>query len=1221
MTKSDVNNKSQRVGPPPIRYGINYVNPEEEDQMEIYGFKPDFFRTFITWIGIIMSCGLLRLVFHWKPHWMLSCTHVRCPLDCAKKVLLIDQFLQKFTEDIKNLSTNLLQYQYSQSTESLEVAANNSETTNSLVIPKPRGVFESTNSLTYFENKKVRYVWDSDERVFFKVRGLDSDIYCSYFYQQKGLTADEQETRRILYDENAIVVEIKTIFQILIQEVLEPFYIFQIFSLLVWGLDEYYYYAACIVIMSALSLTSSVIQTRRNQKQLRDTVQGMDTINVCRGNDIYEEIESSKLVPGDLIEVPAFGCIMQCDAVLLTGNVIVNESMLTGESVPVTKTPLPNTTTDELYDTKEHAKHTIFCGTKVIQTRYYNNAKVKAVIIRTAYQTAKGELIRSIMFPKPVDFKLNRHIHKFIGCLAVLSFIGFLYTVVLKTIRGVPWHKIVLKALDLITIVIPPALPAAMTIGVVFAQSRLRRSNIFCISPRSINISGCINCVCFDKTGTLTEDDLNFAEVVPVDIDKNKFDSAVDVLTDLDYGPLLVCLASCHSLTIIDDNIIGDTLDQKMFYATEWILEEPQVSDTTKYDLLAPTVVKPNNKELGPEVGILRQFPFSSSLQRMSVVTRMTNGTEFELYAKGSPEIISSLCDPNSLPEDFTDTLMEYTEKGFRVLALAYRPLPALTYPKLQRAGREDLEKNLQFLGLLIMGNMLKPETTPIIETLLSANIRTVMITGDNMLTALSVARECNMIQPYHKVVLLEPDSTGYLDNSDEMPTLVWKFANPVTKRRTSIVNFKLVEGQDNDRLHVAITGRTFKILRDHYPDLLNKVAIRGTVFSRMAPEQKQQLVELLQELGYIVGMCGDGANDMASLKQAHAGVSLSEAEASVASPFTSKTPDISCIPILIREGRASIVTSFGILKYMALYSLTQFFSVIILYTFYSNLTDKEFLYEDLFLITLFVTLFGRSEAFDQLNRKPPPSSLIGITPLSSIALQILLVAFIQVIAIVIVWQQYWYRPHVTSDPEDLASHDNYAIFASSVFQYITLSVVFSKGAPYRKPIYTNHLFTLALVLLTILTIYLVVYPTEWIAEFLELDIRYVPYNFRILMVLLAVAHFILAFFAESFIVDFLVFKKLRKWFPSLSPSESLYKEIDNETKHNTRWLPNPLAAYNKPHRRNGSTFSSSINQNAGSELLGKSSPPESGVWTQSQASSVSPIVLRGSQMKHELNN
>ena len=120
-------------------------------------------------------------------------------------------------------------------------------------------------------------------------------------------------------------------------------------------------------------------------------------------------------------------------------------------------------------------------------------------------------------------------------------------------------------------------------------------------------------------------------------------------------------------------------------------------------------------------------------------------------------------------------------------------------------------------------------------------------------------------------------------------------------------------------------------------------------------------------------------------------------------------------------------------------------------------MTSQEFLFKRLNFDLTFGLTVGRTEAFDLLNRKPPPSSLIGITPLSSIALQIILVAFIQVIAIVIVWQQYWYRPHVTPDPEDLASHDNYAVFASSVFQYITLSVVFSKGAPYRKPIYSNR--------------------------------------------------------------------------------------------------------------------------------------------------------------------
>ncbi|KAJ8320793.1 hypothetical protein KUTeg_002380 [Tegillarca granosa] len=99
-----------------------------------------------------------------------------------------------------------------------------------------------------------------------------------------------------------------------------------------------------------------------------------------------------------------------------------------------------------------------------------------------------------------------------------------------------------------------------------------------------------------------------------------------------------------------------------------------------------------------------------------------------------------------------------------------------------------------------------------------------------------------------------------------------------------------------------------------------------------MSPEQKAQLVEVLQDLGYYVCMCGDGANDCGALKAAHAGISLSEAEASVASPFTSKNPNIECVPTLIREGRAALVTSFGIFKYMACYSLTQFVSVCLLY-------------------------------------------------------------------------------------------------------------------------------------------------------------------------------------------------------------------------------------------------------------------------------------------------
>ena len=278
-----------------------------------------------------------------------------------------------------------------------------------LLRPKCNGSFEPVDSLTYFDNKKLRYIWTPTDESFKKVPSLDRDIELNYFYRQEGLPSSEQEKRRILYGNNEIEVRVQSILQILFNEVLGPFYVFQVFSIILWGFEEYMMYASCIIVMSSLSLISSVIQIRKNQMQLRDTVVGVDTVTICRGQEFYEEIESAKLVPGDVIVIPPHGCIMQCDAVLISGNVIVNESMLTGESVPVTKTPLPmSKDPSEKYDSKEHAKHTLFCGTKVIQTRFYDGAKVKAVVLRTGFCTAKGELVRSIMFPKPVDFKFNR---------------------------------------------------------------------------------------------------------------------------------------------------------------------------------------------------------------------------------------------------------------------------------------------------------------------------------------------------------------------------------------------------------------------------------------------------------------------------------------------------------------------------------------------------------------------------------------------------------------------------------------------------------------------------------------------------------------------------------------------------------------------------------------------------------------------------------------------
>lgn len=1158
------------------------INKGQEDEMEIYGFNLCRWKLALVAVGVLCTGGFLLLLLYWMPKWRVKATCTRTTLKDCDVVLLrtTDEFRRWFCAKVRiRLCPGTDPFQ---SPESMTSKVINGHTGHLPESPTEHSEDHSIKNAAipltevhYFVHHSVTYYWNDLHQAFNYFTGLDENVSCAAMHAEhsKGLSKELHDYRKLFYGINEITVKVPSTFKLLIKEVLNPFYIFQLFSVILWCTDGYYYYASTIVVMSVISIISSLYTIKKQYIMLHDMVaaHSIVRVTVCRANKEVDEILSTDLVPGDVLLIPPNGTIMPCDAVLISGTCIVNESMLTGESVPVTKTNLPDTSTnsrgaeEEIYDTEVHKRHTLFCGTNVIQTRFYAGEPVKAIIVRTGFSTSKGQLIRSILYPKPTDFKLYRDAYFFLLCLVGVAGIGFLYTVINSIINQVPAGTIIIESLDIITITVPPALPAAMTAGIVYAQRRLKKLGIFCISPQRINICGQLNLICFDKTGTLTEDGLDLWGIQRAENTRFLLAEEKACSESLVKTQFVACMATCHSLTKIDGVISGDPLDLKMFEAIGWILEEATEEETALHNKIMPTVVKPPKQpasehkpadseemelfelQTSYEIGIVRQFPFSSALQRMAVVAKVLGEKRMDAYVKGAPEVVASLCRSETVPSDFAVVLEDYTKQGYRVIALAHRKLESkIAWHKVQNISRDAIENNMTFLGLIIMQNKLKPETPAVLEDLRKANIRMVMVTGDNMLTAISVARDCGMILPHDKVIVAEalPPKDG------QAAKINWHYADTMPRSNLNAINHEVIpmKSVNDDSLenqaidyHFAMNGKSFAVILEHFQDLIPKLVLHGTVFARMAPDQKTQLVEELQNVDYYVGMCGDGANDCGALKRAHGGISLSELEASVASPFTSRTPSIACVPNLIREGRAALITSFCVFKFMALYSIIQYFTVTLLYSILSNLGDFQFLFIDLAIILVVVFTMSLNPAWKELVAQRPPSGLISGALLFSVLSQIVICMTFQTMAFVIVKQQTWYEVwspssnacnvsmedhHSNStehDEHNIKNYENTTLFFVSSFQYLIVAVVFSKGKPFRQPSYKNYLFVISVLALYAIILLFMLYPIESVGSVFELVC--IPFQWRIVMLFIIIGNAITSVLVETFVLDIILWK------------------------------------------------------------------------------------------------
>jgi cation-transporting P-type ATPase 13A2 len=204
-------------------------------------------------------------------------------------------------------------------------------------------------------------------------------------------------------------------------------------------MEAYYYYAACIFIISVVSVTSTLLETRTTMRRMREMARYICQVRVLR-NGFWRTVPSTHLVPGDIYEIsdPHLSHF-PCDALLLTGDAIVNESMLTGESVPVSKLPCVRNEILHLLSltsaiSPELAKHFLFSGTKIVRVRMGSEkdggGPAVAMVVRTGFNTTKGALVRSMLFPRPNKFRFYADSFRFIGFMAIIAGLGFIVSIV-----------------------------------------------------------------------------------------------------------------------------------------------------------------------------------------------------------------------------------------------------------------------------------------------------------------------------------------------------------------------------------------------------------------------------------------------------------------------------------------------------------------------------------------------------------------------------------------------------------------------------------------------------------------------------------------------------------------------------------------------------------------------------------------------------------------------
>lgn len=542
-----------------------------------------------------------------------------------------------------------------------------------------------------------------------------------------------------------------------------------------------------------------------------------------------QQVPSQDLVPGDVVLLTS-GDKVPADVRLLTVKGLqVDESALTGESVPVEKSTQPLAVATPLAE----RTNTAYAGS------FVTFGQGGGVVVATGASTEVGQISQSLDQSHSLSTPLTRKFAKFSQTLLyiILSLASLTFFAGLG--QGKSWAEMFEAAVALAVSAIPEGLPAVVTVTLAIGVNRMARRHAIIRKLPAVETLGGATVICSDKTGTLTENQMT---VQAIYTGEQRYQvSGVGYAPD---GEIYTATGESIAVEDIPSAIELQTLPALQDCLTagvvcndthlEWKDEQwTIVGDPTEGALLvAAQKAGLEQAQLNESLPRLDAIPFESQFQYMATLHRANDRNM--IYVKGSLEAMLSRCQAmrdgtgRAVPVDREQVQMEaecLAKQGLRVLALAEKGVP-----KQQRILQHtDLNSGLTFLGLQGMIDPPREEAIAAVDACQSAGIQVKMITGDHLTTATAIAERIGL------------------------------------KKEAQLVGF---------------TGQQLAEMNDSE---LSQAVESGSVFARVAPAQKLRLVEALQSRGEVVAMTGDGVNDAPALKQADIGIAMGKAGTDVA--------------------------------------------------------------------------------------------------------------------------------------------------------------------------------------------------------------------------------------------------------------------------------------------------------------------------------------------------